>query len=442
MTLSRNSQGHVVPMPRFVMPLRYCRPKMDDMKSDTTDLLIENLSARQAQLRLAVVTETYPPEINGVALTLHRVVEGLRERGHTVQLVRPRQPSDGTAPGAAVGMDVLMRGMAIPRYPHLQLGLPSRKQLESLWSIKRPDLVHIATEGPLGWSALRVARKLRIPVTSDFRTNFHAYSGHYGMGWLSKPIMAYLKRFHNQTLTTMVPTQSLADRLAKAGFERLQVVARGVDAQLFNPGLRSEGLRQLWGASPDTTVLLCVGRLAREKNLPLLVQAYAQARLLNPGLKLVLVGDGPARPELQALAPDAVFTGQLSRAELARAYASADIFGFPSRTETFGNVVLEAMASGLAVVAFDYAAAADTIAHGHDGLLAPFGNDAAFVHHVANLARQPDTVQRLRTAARSAALRADWSSIIGQIEVIMHAAAGNPTPVAPQVTSIAAQQMT
>jgi glycosyltransferase involved in cell wall biosynthesis len=239
----------------------------------------------------------------------------------------------------------------------------------------------------------------------------------------------------------MVPTQGLADRLAGAGFERLQVVGRGVDAQLFNPGLRSNALRQLWGAGPNTTVLLCVGRLAREKNLPLLVQAYAQARLLNPDLRLVLVGDGPARPELQILAPDAVFTGQLSRGELARAYASADIFGFPSRTETFGNVVLEAMASGLAVVAFDYAAAADTIAHGQDGLLAPFDDDAAFVHHVAALARQPAVVQRLRAAARNAAQRADWPSIIGQIEAVMHAAVGNPTPPSQPAASIPAQQM-
>jgi glycosyltransferase involved in cell wall biosynthesis len=390
------------------------------MNPDTTDLLVEDLPATQAHLRIAVVTETYPPEINGVAITLKRVVDGLRTQNHTVQLVRPRQAKEVHQGMPMMGDDVLMRGMPIPRYPHLQLGLPSRKQLEPLWTLKRPDVVHIATEGPLGWSALRVARKLRIPVTSDFRTDFHAYSSHYGVGWLTKPIMGYLKRFHNQTLTTMVPTRSLADRLAGAGFERLKVVARGVDIAHFDPALRSTSLRASWGVEPHTPVLMCVGRLAKEKNLPLLIRAYAQVKLIRPDVKLALVGDGPIRSELQARVPDAIFTGTLTRDSLAIHYASADIFGFPSQSETFGNVVLEAMASGLAVVAFDYAGAADNIQHDLNGLLAPFDNEEAFVRLVVELAQDNAQLARLRSAARSAALGCDWQTIIGQIESVMH----------------------
>ncbi|MDF3822498.1 glycosyltransferase, partial [Leptospira sp. 96542] len=273
------------------------KPLFDD--SDMADaayqeLCIENLPATQTQLRLAVVTETYPPEVNGVAMTLQRVVQGLRERGHQVQLVRPRQTHEKTSGAAGSDIsattdasvaddegiapqarDVLLRGMAIPRYPHLQIGFPARRQLRALWSVQRPDLVHIATEGPLGWSALRVARKLRIPVTSDFRTNFHAYSGHYRLGWLAKPIMAYLKRFHNQAQATMVPARELADELEARGFERLQVVARGVDTQLLHPARRDPKLRASWceqaGVRPDAPVLLCVGRIAHEKNLGLLI---------------------------------------------------------------------------------------------------------------------------------------------------------------------------
>lgn len=395
------------------------------MKQDATDILVEDLPAAQTQLRIAVVTETYPPEINGVAITLKRVVDGLRTRDHMVQLVRPRQAKEVSQGTPIESDDVLMRGMPIPRYPHLQLGLPSRKQLEPLWTLKRPDIVHIATEGPLGWSALRVARKLRIPVTSDFRTNFHAYSSHYGIGWLSKPIMAYLKRFHNQTLTTMVPTQGLADRLADAGFERLQVVARGVDAAHFDPALRSTSLRASWGADPHTPVMMCVGRLAKEKNLPLLIRAYAQVKLIRPDIRLVLVGDGPARSELQALAPDAIFTGTLSRDVLATHYASADIFVFPSQSETFGNVVLEAMASGLAVVAFDYAAAADNIQHDQNGLLAGLDDDETFVRLLIDLAQDRARLARLRTAARTTSQGCDWQSIVGQVEAVMqHAASG------------------
>jgi glycosyltransferase involved in cell wall biosynthesis len=309
--------------------------------------------------------------------------------------------------------------MPIPRYPNLQLGLPSRKRLEPLWTLKRPDVVHIATEGPLGWSALKVARKLKIPVTSDFRTNFHSYSSHYGVGWLSKPIMAYLKRFHNQTACTMVPTASLSKRLSDAGFLRLKVVPRGVDLQRFDPAHRSETLRASWGAKPDTPVIMCVSRLASEKNLQLLVRAYAQAKLVRPDVKLVLVGDGPARAELKGLAPDAIFAGVQTGQALSEYYASADIFGFPSQTETFGNVVLEGMSSGLAVVAFDYAAAAETIQHGQNGLLARLNDDEGFVQRVVELTVEPDRVQRLRQAGRLTVQSWDWQQIVAQVESVM-----------------------
>lgn len=411
------------------------------MRQDITHLLVEDLPATQSQLRIAVVTETYPPEINGVAITLQRVVEGLRDRGHRVQLVRPRQTQDDALHLPTVCDDVLTRGMAIPRYPHLQLGLPSRKRLESLWTLQRPDVVHIATEGPLGWSALRVARKLRIPVTSDFRTNFHAYSSHYGMGWLSKPIMAYLKRFHNNAISTMVPTRGLADGLAQAGFERLKVVARGVDSTLFNPALRDPSLRTSWGVLPHTPVILCVGRLAKEKSLPLLIRAYAQAKLIRPDVKLVLVGDGPMRAELETLAPDAIFTGSLKREVLARYYASADIFGFASQSETFGNVVLEAMASGLAVVAFNYAAAAENIDHARNGLLARLDDDESFVQGLVDVSKNDQLQAQLRSAARAKALGCDWPTIVGQIEAVMQQAVSGTAPAPALSRSVASHQM-
>jgi glycosyltransferase involved in cell wall biosynthesis len=168
---------------------------------------------------------------------------------------------------------------------------------------------------------------------------------------------------------------------------------------------------------------MCVGRLAREKNLPLLIRAYAQAKLIRPDIKLVLVGDGPARADLQALVPDAIFTGTLSRDILATHYASADIFGFPSQTETFGNVVLEAMASELAVVAFDYAGAADNIQHDQNGLLAGLGDDEAFVRLLVDVTQDSARLARLRTAARSTAQACDWHTIVGQIESVMQQAA-------------------
>ncbi len=277
-----------------------------------------------AQLRLAVVTETYPPEVNGVAMTIARLVEGLRARNHSIQLVRPRQDKTETA-GAAdsdTGFhEVLMRGLPIPRYPHLKMGVPSKKALVELWSLRRPDLVHIVTEGPLGWSALQAAKRLKLPVTSDFRTNFHAYSQHYGVGWLHRPIVALLRKLHNQTLCTFVPTEGLRQNLLAHGFENLKVAARGVDTTLFSPTKRSTELRRQWGATDATRVVLSVGRLAAEKNLATVVAAYEALQQTTPDSRLVVVGDGPERKALQARCPDAVFAGTQLGEALAAHYA-------------------------------------------------------------------------------------------------------------------------
>jgi glycosyltransferase involved in cell wall biosynthesis len=179
------------------------------------------------------------------------------------------------------------------------MGVPSKKALEQLWGLRRPDIVHIATEGPLGWSALQAAARLKLPMTSDFRTNFHAYSRHYGVAWLQKPIMAYLRKFHNRTRYTMVPTEALKRELGECGFENLTVVKRGVDTRVFDPAFRSEALRRSWGAGPDALVVLCVGRLAPEKNLDTLPAAFEAMRRVDDRVRLVLVGDGPSRAELQ-----------------------------------------------------------------------------------------------------------------------------------------------
>lgn len=392
-------------------------------------LVVDHLPARRRSLRIAVVTETYPPEVNGVALTLARIVEGLRQRNHDIQLVRPRQAGDASAaaggdsaaPASTLPMEqVLTAGMPIPRYPHLRMGLPSGRFLKKLWSVERPDIVHIATEGPLGWSALRVAAALQLPVSSDFRTNFHSYSKHYGLGWLHRPIMAYLRKFHNRTRCTMVPTAALGAELERHGFRNLEVVARGVDLAQFDPARRSEALRQSWGVGPDDLVVACVGRLAAEKNLDLLLDSFDAIAANLPNARLLLVGDGPLRETLQQRCPTAIFAGQRSGADLAAHYASADLFLFPSLTETFGNVTIEAMASGLPVVAFDYAAAAELIRPGVEGTLVPLGERGAFVRAACQLAAEDPASRRARgIAARERALALDWPHIVAQFEGVL-----------------------
>lgn len=382
-----------------------------------SDLLVERYVPAHPSLRVALVTETYPPEINGVAMTLACLVAGLQARGHDVQLLRPRQAPDaqGQRPGNGLE-EVLMRGLPIPKYPHLRMGLPAKKHLLSLWTARRPDLVHIATEGPLGWSALQAARKLRLPVSSDFRTNFDAYSRHYGVGWLQKPIAAYLRKFHNQANCTMVPTEQLRRSLDGQGFERLHVVARGIDTAMFNPAHRDASLRAQWGVGEHDRVVLSVGRLAAEKNLGLLVDAFQAMRAVDPRLKLVLVGDGPQRAELQQRCPGAWFVGSQTGQALSRHYASADVFLFPSLTETYGNVTPEALASGLAVLAFEHAAASELIRSGHNGLLAPLGDAAAFVRRAVDMAANPELCQQLAQQARASVITRDWASISTQVE--------------------------
>ena len=370
-------------------------------------------------LRIACVTETYPPEVNGVAMTIARLVQSLRSRHHVVQVVQPRQACDVGAASADGHGDVLVRGIPIPRYAGLRMGLPCKGTLVRLWTQERPDVVHIATEGPLGRSALLAAKALGLPVCSDFRTNFHAYSKHYGFGFLRGPIMAWLRHFHNATQCTMVPTQALHDDLQREGFRGLMTVARGVDVRRFDAAHRSEALRAQWGVAPGDLVVTCVGRLAPEKNLVTLVAAFDAIRRDHPRARLVLVGDGPLRKELQLHCPDAVFAGQRGGTDLAAHYASADLFLFPSVTETFGNVTTEAMASGLAVVAFDYAAAGRLIRHGENGALVPCEDDAAFVAMAARTAADLAHCRVLGARARTSVMALDWDSIAAQVEGVM-----------------------
>lgn len=380
---------------------------------------ISELAPRKSQMRVAMVTETYPPEVNGVARTVHMMVEGLRSREHAIQLIRPRQ--NGAERPAAEGnyVELLRPSVPIPRYAQLRMGMPARQALLRAWSLRRPDLVHIATEGPLGWSALAAARKLRIPVATDFHTNFHAYSKHYGFAWLSRPVAAYLRRFHNDADCTLVPTNEMAQDLGKLRFERLRVVGRGVNPQVFNPARRRSDLRASWGAGPDTMVAICVSRFAAEKNFPLLIEAFERMREARPDSRLVLVGDGPLVEQLRRTSNGCVIAGRKVNGELSAHYASADVFLFSSMTETFGNVTLEAMASGLAIVAYDYAAARQYLRHGVSARLAPFGDRDAFIAQAVRLAADFDAVRALGAEARRLAEGLSWDAIVLDFEAAL-----------------------
>lgn len=364
-------------------------------------------------LSVALVTETFPPEGNGVAMTLARLVDGMRGRGHAVEVIRPRQRAETPTDDLCVG------GFGIPSYPGLRAGFPAFGRLLRRWRDKRPDVVHVATEGPLGWSAVRAARAISLPASSGFHTNFHSYTRHYGLGWLQAPVGAYLRRLHNRTQATLVPTARLADELALQGYRNLRVVGRGVDRLLFNPRRRDAQLRQAWGVGGDGLAVLYVGRLAAEKNLALVQAGFAAIRRLRPDARMVWVGDGPQRRALQRAHPDHVFAGWRRGEDLAAHYASGDIFLFPSLTETFGNVTLEALASGLPVVAYACAAAAELVQPGGNGLTAAPGDEAAFIDAAATLAADPARRAALGRQAAPSVAQHDWAVVLDGLELIL-----------------------
>ncbi len=362
-------------------------------------------------MKLTLVTETYPPEVNGVAMTLERLVKNLIKQGHEVELVRPRQKTDGDKPGEPYPVH-WVKGITLIGYADLQFGWFAGGKLKKLWTANRPDVVHIATEGMLGFSALNVAQKMGIPVVTSFHTNFHTYGDHYNYRFLANWLMGYFRWFHNRTLATFVPSQQTVDDLEKFGFKGVKIFSRGVDTELFGKHRRSEELRQSWGVQSGDPVVIYVGRVAAEKNIPLTIAAWQKLEERLPATKLVVVGDGPERAGLQKRYPDIIFAGMRRGEELAAHYASADFFLFGSTTETFGNVLTEAMASELIVLGYDYAAAHHHVNDGRNGFKVAFKDEAAFLAKVDKIVDEQARWPEIRQAARAKAELLSWDNII------------------------------
>jgi glycosyltransferase involved in cell wall biosynthesis len=381
-----------------------------------------------APLNVAIVTETYTPEVNGVAMTTARVVDGLLRRGHAITLIRPRQNVLDRAQHRPTYREVLVDGYAVPGYPLLRFGLPAIGELRRLWANARPDVVQVVTEGPLGWSAIGAARQLCIPVVSEFHTDFRAYSKHYRVGWIRAMISRYLRAIHNRAQLTLVPTIALARELAADGYANLRVVARGVDTRRFNPRRRAPWLRQSWQVTPDAPVVAYVGRLAPEKNLPLVFKAFDAIKSRVPKARLLLVGDGPQREAMQRHFPQHIFAGMRHAEDLADHYASADLFLFPSLSDTYGCVTLEALASGLPVVAYRTAAAAELVVVGEGGYLAPVGNEADFIRAAVALAAAPVSSADWRARIARSVSGMGWDPVSARIEQLLNEAVASHAP--------------
>lgn len=363
-------------------------------------------------MKVEIVTDTYLPDVNGVAMTLDRLVNGLKSLRHSVHVIHTAQTDAGEE-------ETQLRGISLPGYQEVRVGLPKPFKFKKAWRARRPDVVYIATESPMGASAVKACEKLGIPCVMGFHTNFDQYLSRYHLEGVRPLAVSYLRKIHNRANLTIVPTVNVRDRLLACGFEKLEVMGRGVDTELFSPRRRSQKLRDSWGAGPTSPVAIVVGRVAPEKNLGLAMKALEKMREQSPDLVAVVVGDGPSRKALEKSHPWVVFAGMRTGVDLGTHYASADILLFPSETETFGNVTLEGMASGLITVSYDYAAARSHVQHGRNGLKARLGDEENFIRQ-AGFSLALDRWSELRKQARRSADKQSWSGIVSDFERHLH----------------------
>lgn len=362
-------------------------------------------------MNFMLITDTFPPLINGVSRTLQILATGLAKAGHSVEVVTTVA---GGCPHERVTI-TKVPSMPLPGYPGLRLGYASRRFFDKRMRARRPDGVYVAVESIMGMNAINAARRLGIRVVSGFHTNFHSYSKDYRVPLLKGLAARYLSWFHNRTARTLTPSMTTADELREMGVSRVGVMGRGVDASMFHPSKRDHELRAMLGADDHTPVALYAGRIAAEKNLELAISAFLAVRRAHPGAPCVFAGGGPRVAELRAKYPEFHFAGSCDDDLLARHYASADVFVFPSLTETYGNVIAEAMASGLVTVAFNYAAGQKLICHHETGFLAPFGDTEHFLASVLLALANWQNAQ-MRAAARRAVEPLAWSDIVAQFE--------------------------
>jgi phosphatidylinositol alpha 1,6-mannosyltransferase len=362
-------------------------------------------------MRIAFCSDALPPIIDGVTRTLSELAATLLDASVDFLFVSAVKP-DPTLPWRHRVHTVA--GVPIPLYPVYRLGLPRTERLDPVLDRFAPDVVHVVTPSLLGLYGARYARRRGIPVVASFHTNFVSLLPHYWLGTLEEFVHGLARRFYNQCSLTLAPSRSTVFELRAHGIHNVVLWQRGVNPLRFSPSFRSAELRAEIGAD-GTAVLLYVGRLGREKNLRYLVQAIRLLEQRGSRFKLVVVGEGPMRAELAANLPDAHFTGCVQGAELSRWYASADLFVFPSQLETFGNVVLEAFASGLPVVGVDAGGVRELVTAGVNGLLASPSSPAAFAEAVHSLIEEPQLAARMGIDAQFTAAEYRWPEIGRQL---------------------------
>jgi glycosyltransferase involved in cell wall biosynthesis len=357
------------------------------------------------RVRIALVTDTYVPQVNGVTTVVHRMVRTLGDAGVPCAVVAPAYPEAATHPG-----ELRIPSVAFPPYPAIRLSLPAARRIGRFLSDFAPDLIHVATEGPLGVVARAQSVRARIPLVTSYHTDFPGYCRHYGAGALEPAVWRWLLWFHRPARLTHTPGEFVCRRLQERGLGQVVVWGRGVDTSHFRPDRDSEIWRRRLGLDAGTALVLHVGRLAPEKSVDVLCQAWTLARAaLGRRAQFVVAGDGPSRSLVEARLPWVRRVGFLDRDDLAALYAAADLCVLPSATETCGLVALEAMAAGVPVVAADAGGLRESVHHGVTGLLAPPRDARAFAAHVVELVMERERRRALADGARRFALSRDVS---------------------------------
>ena len=376
-------------------------------------------------LRLALFSDTYAPQVNGVARTLERLVAAVEARGGAVRVITVADPEAEPAPVEGPSPVRRMHSRPFWAYPQLRLAWPAQSAVAAALEDFRPTLVHSATEFGVGMAGRRWALQRGVPFVSSYHTNFTAYASHYSLGFLAHPGWSFLRWFHNGARRTYCPTRAIQGDLLARGFRRPHVWPRGVDTVRFSPAHRSAALRTSLGATDDVLVVTYVGRLASEKGVQVALDALRQASAARPGaIRFHVVGDGPYEGVLRERAPDGTrFAGRLQGQSLSEAYASGDVFIFPSTTDTFGNVLLEAMASGLPVLGAAVGPTEEVVGPRAGWFVEP-GNGPAFA---AALVQLVDDRSRLAQAAIEARQRAAdqsweaiWDALIADYLMVQH----------------------
>jgi glycosyltransferase involved in cell wall biosynthesis len=376
-------------------------------------------------LRVAFVTGNYDYHVDGVSLTTNRQVAYLVQRGVPVRVY---SPVGKRAEIVHAGPLVPVPSVGIPSTPYrLGLGLP-RAAREDL-SAFRPTLVHLTTPDLLGVATWEWARRRRIPVVTTYHTHFASYARYYGLGFLEPALWWIQKWFYPKCDAVYTASGSMADELRRHGVNANFVPAPfGVDQANFSPTFRSEDWRAKHGFKPDDVVLAFVGRLVWEKGLVVLAETSHALTAAGVPHKVLVVGQGPAEAGLRAKLPDAVYAGYLGGKELGTAFASSDIFLFPSASETFGCVTVEALASGLPAVVADATGSRDIVRNDVEGLVCPTGDVPAFAAAVTRLVREPDTRRRLASAGITRAAEFRWDAVLAlMLENFRRAANKIPT---------------